>query len=172
MVIVIGSLFVPAGATGGQSPASRSASAKAPAQKFERYQVATGTALLLKLRTPLDSATAMVDQQVDATLWSPVVQDGVELIPAGSLVFGRIAAVERATDKKLLGTLTLAFAIVEHAETGDRATVHTRNLVIGAAPPTTPPGRKPRPLPTNAVLLEGASLVAMTAEPLIVRIPK
>ena len=170
--IVTGALFVPVIVTGSQTPASRAAKSKPAAPKFERYQVAAGTALLLKLRTPLDSATATIDQQVDATLWSPVAQDGVELIPAGSMVFGRVAAVERATEKNLLGTITISFSIVEHAETGDRATMTTRNLVIGAAAPAPSSGRKPRPRPVDAVLTEGASLVAMTAEPLVVRIPK
>lgn len=147
--------------------------AKRGPQKIERYQVAAGTALLLKLQTALDSSTALVDQQVDATLWSPVVQDGIELIPVGSKLLGRVAAVERATERKPLGTLTLTFSIVEHAETGDRATMNTRNIVIEAsAPPPPVPGKKGKLRPVDAIVAEGAPLVAVTSEPLVVRIPK
>jgi hypothetical protein len=142
-------------------------------QKIERYQVAAGTALLMKLQTALDSSTAVVGQQVDATLWSPVVQEGIELIPAGSKLLGRVAAVERATERKPLGILTLTFSIVEHAETGDRATMNTRNIVIEAsAPPPPATGKKGKIRPVDAIVVEGAPLVAVTSEPLVVRIPK
>jgi hypothetical protein len=163
------SLFMP----GAPAAAQSQRLAKRPPQKIERYQVAAGTALLMKLQTALDSATAVVDQQVDATLWSPVVQDGIELIPVGSKLLGRVAAVERATERRPLGMLTLTFSIVEHGETGDKATMNTRAIVVEAtAPPPPAPGKKGKIRPADATLAEGAPLVAVTSEPLVVRIPK
>lgn len=147
--------------------------AQAAAVSTERYQVAAGTALLVKLLTALDSSTASVGQQVDAMLWSPVVQDGIELIPVGSKLFGRVAAAEPATERKLLGTVTLTFSIVEHAETGDRATMNTRPVVVEASAPVAPVGKKKAKLrPVDVTLAEGAPLVAVTSEPLVVRIPR
>lgn len=141
----------------------------------ERYQIAAGTALLLKLKTPVDSATAKLDQQVDATVWSPVIQNGIELIPAGSTVSGRVSAVEPASERKLLGTLTMAFNIVAHAETGHRATVTTRPIAIEAVHPIPPDGKKVKKSklrPVDVALGEGASLVAVTTQPLVVQIGK
>ena len=143
-----------------------------PAEKFARYQVAAGTALLLKLRTAVDATKTQVDQQVEAVLWSPVVQDGVELVPTDSVVLGRVTAIERATWDKPLGTIAIVFAVVEHAETGDRATLNTRPLIFEATPPPPPPGKKAKPRPVDVVLNEGTSMVAVTTEPLVVRIPK
>lgn len=163
-------LLYPAVLTG--QGASRPARPSAPAPKYDRYQVAAGTALLLKLQTALDSATTGVDQQVDATLWSPVVQDGIELIPTGSTVFGRVTAVEKATERKPLGTFSIAFSIVEHGETGDRATMNTRPLTFEAPAPAPVAGKKVKLKPIDVTLAEGASIVAVTSEPLVVRIPK
>ena len=147
--------------------------AKATSASTERYQVAAGTALLVKLLTALDSSTASVGQQVDATLWSPVVQDGTELIPVGSKLFGRVVAVDPASERQLIGTLTLTFSIVEHADTGDRATMNTRPLAFEAPAPVAPVGKKKVKLrPIDVTLAEGASLVAVTSEPLVVRIPR
>lgn len=142
------------------------------ADKFARYQVAAGTALLLKLRTAVDASKVQIDQQVEAVLWSPVVQDGVELVPTESVVLGRVTAVERATWDRPLGTVSIVFAVVEHAETGDRATLNTRPLIFEATPPPPPAGKKAKPRPVDVVLAEGMSMVAMTTEPLIVRIPR
>ena len=144
------------------------------AQRTERqYQVPAGTALLLKLRTPVDSGTATVLDQVEATLWSPVVQDGTVLIPEGSVAFGAIVDVKRASEKVPVGSVAIAFSIVEHGETKSRATMTTRPIVVEAPrPQPTQGGRRERVKPTNVTLPEGAPFVAITAEPLVVRIPK
>ena len=127
--------------------------------------------LLLKLRTPLDSAASAVDDQVDAVLWSPVIQDGVELIPEGSVVLGKVVEVAAATRPKPLGRIAFTFSIVEHSETGSRAMLTTRKVVFEAQPPQTE-GKKPSKELVNAVVPAGTAFVAMTAEPLLVRIPK
>ena len=137
----------------------------------DRYQVPAGTALLLKLKTPIDSATMAVDDQVEATLWSPVIQDGVELIPAGSTAIGKVTSVTRASERTATGAVSFLFTVVEHAETGSRAMVTTRKVLVEAPPRAVEDSRK-KPKPAQATMAPGASFVAMTAEPLTVRIPR
>jgi hypothetical protein len=145
---------------------------KNAAAKPARFQVAAGTALLLSVRTPLDSATALVGDQVEAVLWSPVIQHDMELIPEGSVMLGKVRRVVRASERTPAGSLTLAFTIVEHAETRSRATLTTHDVVVTATlePPR---GRiKRRPTPVDASIAAGSRLVATTSAPLMVWIPR
>ena len=143
------------------------------AQRGERrYQVPAGTALLLTLRTPLDSGQATVLDQVEATLWSPVVQDGVVLIPEGSVAYGAVVDVKRASVRAPLGSIAVTFSIVEHSETQSRATMTTRPVVVEAPAPVPGIKGKVKLKPVDANLPAGARFVAVTAAPLIVRIPK
>lgn len=143
---------------------------KAPADKLDRYQVPAGTALLLKLKTPVDSGTSSIDDQVEATLWSPVIQDGVELIPAGSVAIGKVIEVKRASERAPVGAVAFVFTVVEHAETGSRAMVSTRKVRVEAPLDEAAPKRRPKAV--QATLPSGAAFVAMTAEPLVVRVPR
>ncbi len=171
--VLIALLVVPLVSPAASAAPQTQRQARAASVRTERYQVAAGTALLVRLVNQLDSSTATVGQQVDATFWSPVVQDGIELIPVGSKLFGRVAAVNPATERQLLGTLTLTFSIVEHADTGDRATMNTRPIVFEAtAPPPPATKKKVKARPVDAVLAEGTAVVAVTSEPLLVRIMK
>lgn len=145
------------------------------AQRFDNYQVPAGSALILQLRTALDSASSAVDEQVEATLQSPVTQDGVELIPAGSVVIGKVSEVSRASARKPRGRVAFVFSIVEHAHTDSRARIRTREVVFEAAVPARPEGgrsAKPSKKPIEVVVAPGEPFVAMLAEPLLVRIPK
>ena len=166
LILVIGAaLLVSPPGLAGQAKDSRK-----PAARLDRYQVPAGTALLLKLKTPLDSSKVSVDDQVEATLWSPVMQDGVELIPVGSVAIGKVLEVKRATERVPAGSVAFAFSIVEHAETGSRAMLTTRKVLVEAPPQDEASRGKPKP--TQATMSEGAAFVAMTAEPLVVRIPR
>ena len=168
--------FLVIGAAALVSPPGLAGQARAPkkaaAEATDRYQVPAGTALLLKLKTPLDSGKTSVDDQVEATLWSPVIQDGIELIPAGSIAIGKVVDVKRATDRVPAGAVSFAFSIVEHAETGSRAMLTTRKVLVEAPAPEEPGRGRHKPKAVQATMPEGASFVAMTAEPLIVRIPR
>jgi hypothetical protein len=165
-------LAVPDPVAGERRAQDRTASpAKSGAPRLDRYQVPAGAALLLKLRTPLDSASASVDDQVEATLWSPIIQDGVELIPVGSVAIGRVVEVVRASERTPLGAVTFAFFMVEHVDTGSRATVSTRKIMFSAAEPGAGRGKR-RPRPIDAAMAAGAAFVATTSEPLLVRIPR
>ena len=169
-------VFLVLGAIALVSPPSLAKQARAPrkaaAAPEDRYQVPAGTALLLKLRTPLDSGKASVDDQVEATLWSPVIQDGVELIPAGSVAIGKVVDVKRATERTPAGSVAFAFSIVQHAETGSRAMLTTRKVLVEAPAPEDVGRAKPKPKAVQATMVEGSPFIAMTAEPLIVRIPR
>jgi hypothetical protein len=146
---------------------------KAPAERLDSYQVPAGTALLLKLRTPVDSATASIDDQVEATLWSPVIQNGIELIPAGSVAIGKVIEVKRASERTPTGTVAFVFSIVEHAETGSRAMLSTRKVLVESPrPDESVPAKKRAKTIVQATMPSGAPFVAMTAEPLVVRIPR
>ena len=164
------------GATALVSPPSLAGQARGPkkaaAASNDRFQVPAGTALLLKLRTPLDSGKASVDDQVEATLWSPVIQDGVELIPAGSVAIGKVVDVKRATERVPAGSVAFAFTIVEHAETGSRAMLTTRKVLVEAPAQEDSARGRAKPKAVQATMTEGSPFIAMTAEPLIVRIPR
>jgi hypothetical protein len=157
------------------SPPSFARQARAPkkaaADQTDRYQVPAGTALLLKLKTPIDSGKASVDDQIEATFWSPVIQEGVELIPAGSVAIGKVVEVKRATERVPAGSVAFAFSIVEHAETGSRAMLTTRKVLVEAAQDEAIRG-KAKSKAVQATMAEGAAFIAMTAEPLVVRIPR
>ena len=145
---------------------------KAVADRTDRYQVPAGTALLLKLKTPIYSGKASIDDQIEATFWSPVIQDGVELIPAGSVAIGKVVEVKRASERVPAGSVAFAFSIVEHAETGSRAMMTTRKVLVEAPAHEDATRGKPKPKAVQATMAEGAPFVAMTAEPLVVRIPR
>lgn len=150
------------------------ASAAKLAPQFDRYQLAAGSALLLELITSLDSSSASVGDQVEATLWSPVIQDGVELIPEGSRVIGSIVEVVRAEKGRPMPSITFAFSVVEHANTRDRATLPTRRIVI-EAPAAAPVARgrgKAKPKLPEAAMAAGSRFVARTTDPLLIRIPR
>jgi len=101
-----------------------------------------------------------------------VMQDGVELIPVGSVAIGKVLEVKRATERVPAGSVAFAFSIVEHAETGSRAMLTTRKVLVEAPPQDEASRGKQKPKPTQATMSEGAAFVAMTAEPLVVRIPR
>ena len=128
--------------------------------------------MLLTLRTTLDSAAANVDDQVEATLWSPVIQDGLELIPEGALVIGRVVKVEGASKKQPVGSLTFMFSVVQHPETQSIATVRSQPITITGTLPVTPKGKPVRGAIADATMARDTRFVAMTAEPLRVWTPR
>jgi hypothetical protein len=138
------------------------------------YRVPAGTVLQARLRTPLGSASSRVDDQVDAILLEPVNGDGVELIPVGSAIHGRVVDVTPASQRELRGRLSLAFFVVQHAQTGSRAAIVSRPIKFEASEPEEPvtKGRRQKKYPVD-VQTSPAQLVSVTlAEPLTVFLPK
>ena len=137
----------------------------AKSRRFDDYQVPAGTPLVVRLRTALDSASGQVDDPVRATLLSAVTQDGVELIPKGSTLHGKVIDVESASKQKPIGRLVLAFNVIEHEETHSLATIQTRSMPFDA---TLEPKDKFRDVRVES----GEQLTLTLAAPLKVRLPR
>lgn len=146
------------------SPQKRSSTAKARVQ-YDDYQVPAGTPLMVRLRTALDSASAEVDDTARATLVEPVSQDGVELVPKGSVIHGKVTEVVHASRQNRTGRIVLQFHVIEHLETHSHATIATRTVPFDA---TLGPKEKFRDVrvPTDE------PVILTLAIPLLVHIPR
>jgi hypothetical protein len=156
-------------------PADRSAAAVAqrsgaakpskPRPKLDDYQVPAGTPLMIQLRTPLDSGSSQIEDAVRATLIDAVTQDGVELIPKGSTLHGRVTEVLAASKQNRIGRLAFGFHVIEHLETHSLATIQTRALSFEA---TLAPKEKFRDVQVPA----DERLLLTLSSPLKVHIPR
>lgn len=72
-----------------------------------------GTELDVRLQTPLNSSTAQVEQRVEATTMVNLYRDNDLIVPAGSLLVGHVAAVDRATRTDRRGSVALQFTRIE-----------------------------------------------------------
>jgi hypothetical protein len=79
--------------------------------------IPVGTELDVRLQTELDSGTNQVEDRFQATTLVDISRDGRILVPAGSVMRGVVAAVDKASRADRKGSLTLAF---------DRITVRDR----------------------------------------------
>jgi type IV secretion system protein VirB10 len=80
--------------------------------RFREYTLAAGTPLKVKLDAAVGSATSNAGDPVTATLSTPVVVDGVEVLPAGSTVRGQVRSAEAAGKVKGRASLSLHFSTV------------------------------------------------------------
>jgi hypothetical protein len=63
----------------------------------------------VRLRAPLNSETATVEQRFETTTVVDLMQNGRVLVPAGTVVEGVVSAVDKATRTDRTGSLTLTF---------------------------------------------------------------
>jgi hypothetical protein len=78
-----------------------------------KYTVATDTVMRLRMRDSLSSKKATVGQRFTTTVVDPVYAKGFQVIPAGSVVVGRVTSVKKASRKSNAGSMTVAFTGVE-----------------------------------------------------------
>jgi len=83
--------------------------------------IPVGQEMNVRLRTPLGSDTAQVEQRFETTTVVDLMQNGRVLVPAGSVVEGVVSGVDKATRTDRTGSLTLTF---------DRMTVNGREYRI------------------------------------------
>jgi len=89
------------------------------------WTIPVGTELDVRLQTPLNSATAKVEQRFEATTVVDMKVDEHVILPAGTVVRGFVGSVRAATRTSRQGSLTLSFdeVVLKGSPTRMRATV-------------------------------------------------
>lgn len=83
---------------------------KTPAIRY--YTLGTNTTMRVRLDSELSSRTARVGDTFSTTTTEPVYGNGVEVIPVGSKVWGRVSTVTRA-GRRTPGNISVRFYQVE-----------------------------------------------------------
>jgi len=87
--------------------------AAAQKKRPPKYTVPANTTVRLRLNDPLSSKSAQVGGAFTSTVETPVYVRGVEVVPAGSTVTGRVTHVTRASRKSQAGTINVTFTHLE-----------------------------------------------------------
>ena len=96
------------------------------AAKFREVIVPEGTGLVVRLDSSLGSDTSHVNDPVEATLTEAVVVDGVDILPAGTVVTGAVTTADSSANVSGRASLAVRFrSLVSRDETyALSATVH------------------------------------------------
>jgi hypothetical protein len=76
------------------------------------YNVIAGQIIRVRMNRTITSETARVGDQFTTTVMVPVYASGLEVIPAGSEVIGRVTSVTRASRKSKAGEIGVHFVSV------------------------------------------------------------
>jgi hypothetical protein len=137
-------------------------------ERFDAYQVPAGTVLPALLRGPLDSQKLHVEDPVRVILRSTIKQDGIDVIPAASIIHGKVLDVVPASRWQLRGRIVVGFYFIEHAMSRSRLAIAARPLIFEAVDATGSAAKR-----SVDVRISAGEVVHITlAEPLIVRFPK
>jgi hypothetical protein len=151
--------------SGAAVPAGKSRKPAGRRPRVNDYQVAAGTAVSIELRTRLSSNGSLRADAIEGRLLRPLVAtNGVELVPAGATLLGTVSEAEPAGVKRP-GRLAFTFQIIEHPETGSRATIRTATLTFESQPPVK--GK----LFDDVRIEKGADASVVLLAPLLVSIP-
>lgn len=77
--------------------------------RYREYTIPAGTRMTVRLANTVSSETSRVEDPVSATLTAPVVIDGARVLPAGSVLRGDVATVQRSGRVKGRASLGLRF---------------------------------------------------------------
>ena len=100
---------------------------------FREFTLPEGTTLAVRLDSPVGSDSSRVEDSVEATLTDAVVVEGAEVLPAGSVVRGTVAAVEPAGKVKGRASLALQFSSISVAGRDERYPIAARMAMLAPA---------------------------------------
>ena len=101
--------------------------------KFREFTLAEGTKLAVRLESALGSDSSRVEDPIEATLIDAVAVDGTEVLAAGSVVRGEVAAVQSAGKVKGRASLALRFGSVSVARGEERYPIAARLDLVAPA---------------------------------------
>ena len=77
--------------------------------RYREYTIPAGTRIAVRLGNTVSSESSRVEDPVSATLSSPVVIDGTQVLPVGSMLRGDVVSVQRSGKVKGRASLGLRF---------------------------------------------------------------
>jgi hypothetical protein len=90
-----------------RAPVRRVVTTVTPAVVY--HNVNAGQVFRVRLNQTITSETARIGDQFTTTVVDPVYAGGIEVVPAGSVITGRVTSVARASRKSKAGTLGVHF---------------------------------------------------------------
>jgi hypothetical protein len=84
---------------------------KTPAPVY--YTVGAGQTIEVRMNEQISSETARIGDRFTTTVMIPVYARGIEVIPAGSTITGRVTNVKRAQRRSKAGWLSVAFVSLQ-----------------------------------------------------------
>lgn len=101
--------------------------------KFREFTLPEGTKLVVRLDSAVSSETSRVEDPIEGSLSEAVVVDGIDVLPAGSIVRGEVAAAQPAGKVKGRASLALRFTSVSVAGRDERASIMARTDMLAPA---------------------------------------
>ncbi|HYP02412.1 MAG TPA: hypothetical protein VER76_19635 [Pyrinomonadaceae bacterium] len=93
-------------------PVRRAAATRTVTPPIRYYTLGADQTIRVRMDNELSSRTARVGDRFSTTTVEPAYANGVEVIPAGSKVWGRVTTVKRA-ERRSPGTISVSFNTVE-----------------------------------------------------------
>ena len=116
-------------------PEDKAAGEPAPRKpEYREVTVPTGTTLSVTLGTSLASDTSKVEDPVRATLKAPISVEGVQAIPAGTVVLGHVTSAVRAAKVKGLASIGVRFHTLDLPGNGGRHDISSATITREANP--------------------------------------
>lgn len=103
--------------------------------EFREVTLPAGTALAVTLATAVASDTSNVEDAVRATLRTPVLAGGVEVLPSGTAVLGHVTSANRSAKVKGRASVGVRFNTIDLPGAGGREAI-TSATVTRVAPAT------------------------------------
>ena len=97
--------------------------------EFREVTVPAGTVLPVELRTAVGSATSKVEDPVRGTLRRAITIDGVEAVPAGSVLAGTVTEAERSARVKGRARVAFRFSSLDTPGDAERLKIRTATVV-------------------------------------------
>ncbi|HUE80498.1 MAG TPA: hypothetical protein VMM84_00200 [Pyrinomonadaceae bacterium] len=95
-----------------RTPVRRQVAKPAPVvaqPQVAHFSVAAGQVIRVRMDRTISSATTHVGDQFSTTVVDPVYARGIEVIPAGSQISGRVTSVDRASRRSKAGSIGVQF---------------------------------------------------------------
>lgn len=77
------------------------------------YTVSADTVVRVRMNEKISSGSAKVGDRFTTTVVDPVYAGGVEVVPAGSIIHGRVTMVDRASRRSKAGSMGVKFVSIE-----------------------------------------------------------